>query len=520
MKLPQINSLYFRIFAIFWLTVMLVLAAFMLVQHKDPRKTHTIPKERLLYLQHFVETLELQFKDETDLDIVIDRVDRFARKRNEWKNSRKHNDDKSRDDWYKDRKNSDYNEHFKHKVKDYKRFELFIVNKQGQLLTGHHSAFSSKAIRHFVASFQTAGDAREGDAAIVGRSTSLSLATEQSMPQQRLYRRFMISGPFKAKLADTNVQIYVATKWQTPPKIMLLLLDKPISALFIIMLISTPILLWLSWSLSLPARRLEKAANRVAVGEFMTDPSLEKGSHEFRAAGKSFNQMVSAINHTVTAQHRLLSDISHELRSPLARLRMAAALAKRKQGESGELSRIEKEAEELERMIAELLTLSRLQAEGEESKTDLSLYSLFTQLLSNAKFEAEQIDKSLSYNAVPSGHIFGAEKLLQSAVENVIRNAIYFAKSRVNIEFSRHAKQLILVIEDDGEGVPASEFKAIFQPFYRVSEARDRQSGGTGLGLAIAESAITQHHGTIAASKSALGGLKVTINLPLTDNHK
>ncbi|MEF1342326.1 HAMP domain-containing protein, partial [Vibrio rotiferianus] len=114
--------------------------------------------------------------------------------------------------------------------------------------------------------------------------------------------------------------------------------------LLAVRLVSTPLLLWLAWALSQPARRLETAAQRVAKGEFVIDPNLEKGTTEFRQAGTSFNQMVEAVNQMISGQQRLLSDISHELRSPLTRLRMANALATRKQGESPELTRIDTEA--------------------------------------------------------------------------------------------------------------------------------------------------------------------------------
>ncbi|GAL37245.1 copper sensory histidine kinase CpxA [Vibrio maritimus] len=120
--------------------------------------------------------------------------------------------------------------------------------------------------------------------------------------------------------------------------------DKPFQLLLVVMAVSTPLLLWLAWALSQPARRLERAAKRVAKGEFNPDPTLETGTTEFKQAGQSFNQMVLAVNQMISGQQRLLSDISHELRSPLTRLRMATGLAARKQGESAELTRIDTEA--------------------------------------------------------------------------------------------------------------------------------------------------------------------------------
>ncbi|WP_017050804.1 ATP-binding protein, partial [Vibrio anguillarum] len=253
----------------------------------------------------------------------------------------------------------------------------------------------------------------------------------------------------------------------------------------------------------------------VARGEFVVDPSLEKGTSEFRQAGKSFNQMVEAVNQMISGQQRLLSDISHELRSPLTRLRMANALATRKQGSSSELERIDTEAQRLEQMIGELLTLSRMQTNSHLSRETQPLSSLWEELLSDAQFEAEQMEKRLTYNAIPPHTISGTPKLLMSALENIVRNAIYYGKDEINITFSVEKGRLSVCVEDNGEGVPENELDDIFRPFYRVSTARDRHSGGTGLGLAITESAIRQHSGTIHASRSQLGGLKVQFTLPL-----
>ena len=281
------------------------------------------------------------------------------------------------------------------------------------------------------------------------------------------------------------------------------------------MFVSTPFLLWLAWALSQPARRLQKAAERVARGQFEKDEALEKGPREFRKTGQSFNQMVGSLNTMISGQQRLLSDISHELRSPLTRLRMATALATRKQGESAELSRIDMEAERLEQMISELLELSRIQVNSHQEREKTDAYSLFFDILEDAKFEAEHMDKVLSYSGLTTTPLFGNPNLLMSAVENVIRNAIKYGNNIITVNLEQTSNHFIIHVDDNGEGVPEDELKDIFKPFYRVSTARDRSSGGTGLGLAITESAIQQHSGTIIASKSPLGGLRMTITLPI-----
>lgn len=282
------------------------------------------------------------------------------------------------------------------------------------------------------------------------------------------------------------------------------------------MLASTPLLLWLAWALSQPARRLEKAAKRVAKGEFVADPDLEKGTREFQQAGTSFNQMVLAVDQMITGQQRLLSDISHELRSPLTRLRMVNALATRKQGESDELKRIDTEAERLEKMIGELLELSRMQINSHEDRQHLDVADLWEEILKDAQFEAEQKEKTLTYTSLPNVNVHGNPNLLMSAVENIVRNAIHYGESTVSVSFAVEQSTLQITVDDNGSGVPEEELEDIFRPFYRVSTARDRHSGGAGLGLAITESAIRQHNGTIKANVSPLGGLQVCITLPIS----
>ncbi|GAM78288.1 copper sensory histidine kinase cpxA [Vibrio ishigakensis] len=137
-------------------------------------------------------------------------------------------------------------------------------------------------------------------------------------------------------------------------------------------------------------------------------------------------------------------------------------------------------------------------------------------MLLDAQFEAEQSGMQLEFNAIPEQQVFGNRKLLTSAIENIIRNAIRYGESQIRVEFTVQNNKLELKVEDDGQGVPVEELESIFRPFYRVSTARDRESGGTGLGLAITESAILQHNGSITASQSEqLGGLMMQVSLPL-----
>jgi two-component system sensor histidine kinase CpxA len=384
-------------------------------------------------------------------------------------------------------------EGWSHRGPDDHKLRLFITDLDGNVITtDRRPDFSYKALRNFVTSIDN----------------PLS-------PQQKLYGKTMISGPFPVRLARKDYFLYIGARWSEPPHFLIQLFDHPFRLLLAVMLVSTPLLLWLAWALSQPARRLELAAQRVAKGVFEIDPELEKGTSEFRQAGASFNQMVEAVNLMISRQQRLLSDISHELRSPLTRLRMAQALAKRKLGDSADLTRIDTEAQRLEQMIAKLLELSSVQVDSHLNREAQPLASLCDALLADSQFEAEQVGKTLLSSDVPNRMVNCHPQLLMSALENIVRNAIHYGKEQIKVSLDVNVDTLSIRVEDDGEGVPDDEFDSIFRPFYRVSTARDRHSGGAGLGLAIAENAIRQHNGTIRAARSTLGGLLVEVTLPL-----
>ncbi|UPR47682.1 envelope stress sensor histidine kinase CpxA [Vibrio cyclitrophicus] len=456
MRIPKITSLYGRIFAIFWFTMLLVLLSVLSLPHLDPRVARDVPADHLAKLERIAKITEKRYAKEPNLGKIVFQLEAP-----------------------RSRKDS--------------RPSIYLTDIEGAVLTSkRHSDYKLKAIRNFVTSIDN-----------------------QEVPKQKLYGHYMVAGPVPVTLANEELLMYVGVKWNQPPPFLLRLFDKPLQLLLAVMLASTPLLLWLAWALSQPARRLERAAQRVAKGQFEVDPTLEKGTSEFRQAGESFNQMVEAVNQMISGQQRLLSDISHELRSPLTRLRMANALAIRKQGESQELERIDTEAQRLEQMISELLTLSRMQVDSHITREVQPISSLWEEILKDAEFEAEQMGKLLTFSEIPERSISGNPKLLMSALDNITRNAIYYGKDQVDVQFHVVQDQLTICVNDNGDGVPEDELDSIFRPFYRVSTARDRNSGGTGLGLTITESAIRQHSGTITASRSQLGGLQLEITLPI-----
>ncbi len=337
-------------------------------------------------------------------------------------------------------------------------------------------------------------------------------------PAKKIYGSQEIIGPFLVNYAKEEYKLYVlqpASDIQS--QFVSLIFDHPFLLLALTMLISSPFLLWLSWSIARPARGLKRAADQVAKGNLQEWPDLEKvGSTEYKATGASFNHMLRELKRMQESQQRLFSDISHELRTPLTRLQLAASLLRRKQGESTEVTRINNEALKLDAMIGDLLSLARHQYDNNEIRDLYSVNILFKQVLDNATFEAEQIGKDFVILHPPTNYtILCYPTALCSALENVIRNAFRYSNHKIEVDFVAQQKHLTITIDDDGLGVPDSELEQIFRPFYRTSEARDRESGGTGLGLAIVSNAIMRDHGTVKAEKSPLGGLRIVIVLPI-----
>ncbi|MBN7766914.1 envelope stress sensor histidine kinase CpxA [Pectobacterium brasiliense] len=345
----------------------------------------------------------------------------------------------------------------------------------------------------------------------------IGLSDNADHPQKKNYGRIELLGPFAIRDGDDNYQLYLIRPASSPQSDFIsLLFDRPLLLLIFTMLISSPLLLWLAWSLAKPARKLKHAADEVAKGNLRQHPELESGPQEFQATGVSFNQMVSALERMVTAQQRLLSDISHELRTPLTRLQLATALLRRRQGEGNELNRIETETQRLDSMINDLLVLSRNQHKNELTREFLRADELWGNVLDDAAFEAEQMGKTLEVPYPPGPWtLFGNPASLDSALENIVRNALRYSHNHIEVAFSVDNQGITIKVDDDGPGVSPEDREQIFRPFYRTDEARDRESGGSGLGLAIVETAITQHKGWVKAEDSPLGGLRLIIWLPL-----
>lgn len=294
--------------------------------------------------------------------------------------------------------------------------------------------------------------------------------------------------------------------------------------LLVTALLSGLLCYWLARYLLRPVKQLREATQAMAAGDFAqrVAPGLGGRRDEIADLAHDFDQMAARIEQLLSAQMQLLGDISHELRSPLARLVVALELAQQKQGgaASAEYERIALEAERMSDLIGQLLTLSRLESgAGKIAAETVDIDALLERLVENCNFElAADERRAVIVEAAPAA-IEGDPALLTSAFENVIRNAARYTDSGTAVEVAARTADgwLEVRVRDHGPGITESMLERVFDPFVRVGDARDRGSGGYGLGLAIAKRAIGLHGGEIAAANHPDGGLEITIRLPLVN---
>jgi len=305
----------------------------------------------------------------------------------------------------------------------------------------------------------------------------------------------------------------------------------PFTGLIIGIITSGLVCYLLSWYLTKPIMQLRTAARQLAAGDLTAragPPSITRRD-EISGLMRDFDAMAERLETLLKAQSRLLNDISHELRSPLARLNVALGLARQRAAEQSTdmLDRIELEASRLNELIGRILTLARLEEGEQVPQTPVPLDELVVNVVEDAEFEA-QARKCHVKAAIPEGEweVRGNASLLHSAVENVVRNAIRYTQegTSVEVELSNHrrggAAEAVLRVTDSGPGVPADALGKLFEPFYRLDEARGRHTGGVGLGLAITERAVRFHGGKVRAYNRDGGGLVVEMRLPLIAGSK
>jgi two-component system, OmpR family, sensor histidine kinase CpxA len=268
--------------------------------------------------------------------------------------------------------------------------------------------------------------------------------------------------------------------------------------------------------LTSPIKNLSLATKQLAEGDLKVRIATKRRD-EIGQLSRDFDEMAERIESLITSQERLTRDISHELRSPLARMNVALELARKTPENLSLLNRIETESQRLNEMISNILILSKLETKSETiEKKELNLAKIFESVVTDAEFEASAKQKSVEVQIKEDCKIIGNERLLRSAIENVLRNAVRYTKNKVVVSLAKAGKNATISIQDFGDGIPDGDLKEIFRPFYRVSESRTRKSGGIGLGLAITEQAVEAHNGEVFA-KNTEQGLLVEIKLPVVN---
>jgi two-component system sensor histidine kinase CpxA len=270
-----------------------------------------------------------------------------------------------------------------------------------------------------------------------------------------------------------------------------------------------------------PLSRIRHSARRVARGDLdaRVGPLKFGRSAEMLALADEFDQMAARLKELVEGQRRLIRDVSHEMRSPLARQRVALELARAQMtGDARlQLERIERESERLEEMIAQAIQLSRMEMSKPSTVERVALDELIADIAADAAFEAQAQHCTLQICQSAPLQVRAEPGLLASAIENVLRNAVNYTTpdSTIRIRLDRIDDQARLRVIDAGPGVPPADCARIFEPYFRTDDARARKSGGSGLGLAIAKRAVERQGGRIRASNADGGGLEVEILLPL-----
>jgi two-component system sensor histidine kinase CpxA len=272
----------------------------------------------------------------------------------------------------------------------------------------------------------------------------------------------------------------------------------------------------LAFTLARPIGRLRETVMRFGRGDLNARANLKR-KDEIGDLGLAFDDMALRIQTLLAAERRLLQDVSHELRSPLARLNFALELVRKNPSSEDAFQRAKKEVDRISRLISDLLQVTRAEGDsGTRNDEVISTDELLGEIVEDCSLEATARGCRIELHEVGVREFRGDHELLRRAVENVLRNAIRYTPAGQSVEITSacESNELVIAVRDYGPGVPERELEAIFRPFHRVEEDRNRASGGgVGLGLSIAHRAVLLHHGRIAAS-NAQPGLRVEIRLP------
>jgi two-component system sensor histidine kinase CpxA len=339
-----------------------------------------------------------------------------------------------------------------------------------------------------------------------------------------------ITGPQVITLDNKQVQLYFASQGKSR-HFNSFIMRLPNWLKLAIPIVVSLFLAWLlARTLSKPILAIKRAATNIGNGQLDARVKhANKRKDELGSLARSFNTMAEKLSQNLTANQRLLADVSHELRSPMTRLQLAVGLAQQSinkpELQAKHLARCELEVTRLDKMISDVLSLSRLENSFQKINLQtVSLDALLTDTCQDCQYLADEKSISVTMQNFYPLSLSADQDLLSSALSNVIINAIKYSPANSNIVIAmqnltvKHQEVVSISVNDSGSGVPESTIEQLFQPFYRVDEARDRNSGGIGLGLAIAQQAVLAHNGKISAKNNTNDGLTVTIILPINNN--
>lgn len=295
--------------------------------------------------------------------------------------------------------------------------------------------------------------------------------------------------------------------------------DRPNLLPYFLWIVAVLVLLsWtLAWTLARPLKRLRDRMSAFAAGDLGARAGSRR-KDEIGDVARAFDTMADRIETLLTAERRLLQDISHELRSPLARLNLAVELAKKSGDREAALERIRKESARLSTLVGALIEMTRVEGDpAARTFRPLDLRALVASVADDCRVEGEAKFCEIRTRLEECGRFDGDEEMLRRAVENVVRNAVNHSPQFgvVEVALERSNGSVRIAVKDQGSGVPDEQIEKIFHPFYRVGDDRSRANGGVGLGLAIARRAVLLHHGRIGA-RNVAPGMEVEILLPVT----
>ena len=404
-----------------------------------------------------------------------------------------------------------------------------IFEQQGKSgLQGYFRKFGNA--RHFHPLFYDS-DGREilGQSTFADADAVAQLAEQNDVTHVRHEGKGRLVGQRTSGPSGTKYVLVLDMRDPPPPKMFDVLSASPAIQMLrfaVVLLAGGLVCFWLARHITAPIRTLRTATRQLAYGklEARVGEPLTKRQDELADLSRDFDEMAERIQALLASQQRLMGDISHELRSPLARLSVALGLARRQAGPeaTAALDRIERETERLNELIGNLLQLSRLESGAAPMGAEtVELDGLVREVAEDANFEAQSRNRKVRVIEAESCAIAGSRELVRSAVENVVRNALKYTAEGTDVEVSVKCvsdpagENGVIRIRDHGEGVPEDALEDIFRPFYRVADSRERSSGGTGLGLTITERAMRVHGGQVKAQNSPAGGLVVELRLPV-----